>query len=82
MSSLARRVQIRALKRRGNRRTKSDFAIVDGMPQRRRVRRGGVIVDSSGGLVGRHWPGIVGRTSGLAPLAPLNALSAIAAALA
>lgn len=58
MSSLARRVQIRALKRSGYRRSKIALERrADGKVHARPARRGGLIFDAKGNMLGRHWPG-------------------------
>ena len=67
MSSLTRRLQIRALKRRGFVRT--DYSIgrgLDGKPEIRRVNKGGLIVDPRGEIIGTRWPTLGRRSPALA----------------
>lgn len=55
MSSLVRRLQIRAIKERGYVRTMRDAC---GNP----VRRGGIIVDPDNKPIGTRWPRFLPRT--------------------
>lgn len=73
MSSLARRVQIRALKRSGYRRTKEEIVVDRGNLQVRPVRRGSLIRNPKGEIVGKRWPGIPRASTGLEPLAAVLA---------
>lgn len=59
MSSLARRVQIRALKRRGYRRLRQAPIALGGVTRMIALPKGKrPIVDRDGGLVGMRWPGL------------------------
>jgi|GEM_PF-2717233 len=61
MSSLVRRIQIRALQRQGFVRTKTKpFTRPDGKVELRPVRKGGVILNPDGREIGYRWPRAVG----------------------
>ncbi len=58
MSSLARRVQIRALKRSGYRRSRFKLARrEDGHLHMVPAPRAGLVLDPKGNILGRYWPG-------------------------
>lgn len=63
MSSLIRRMQIRAMQERGYVRTK--YVLVEnpnGAPRQKAVSSGGLILSSDNSPVGYHWPRFLART--------------------